>query len=188
MVSKEGGNGQGISPDVPKAPDTTQPDQAKLEKRRAYYREYYQTHHEQVLTRTSKWKEQNRERVNQHSRKHYHKNPQPVIERSTQWRKKNPERAREISREYHRRKRAAHPPPTGEEIKAKEEQKREKEQQRKERRREYLRNYKREYRRRKKEAEKGGETTIFPDPADATTRPESPAPDRPHSTKRSKNP
>jgi hypothetical protein len=145
-----GGSGQGETPEVPKAPDQKQPDQAALEKRerrRASQRKYYQ---------------QNRERLLEQARQRYHQDPEPARERARKqtlkWREQNRERVLERAAEKPSRTR------------------REYQREYYLKNRERIRERKREYNRRKKEAKMGGgETTIFPDPAATPPVPESPS-------------
>jgi hypothetical protein len=73
MVSKEGDNVQG---ETPQQPD--QADKRKRELRKARNRRYYLKHREQVLARARNWAEQNPDRAAELSRKssltYFHKN------------------------------------------------------------------------------------------------------------------
>lgn len=110
MVIEAGSSGQGDKPSVPQVPDTTQPDQAALEKRerrrainRASQRRFYQKHRERLREQY----QQNPEPARAAARRRYQQNPEPIRERSRNWYQQNRERALARMREYNRRKRQA---------------------------------------------------------------------------------
>lgn len=93
MVAERRGNGQDDKPKVPEAPETTQSDQAALEKRKRQSEAF------------RRWVERNPERAKAASRrsslKYLHQSPeheQQARDRDRQWREQNPERARERRR------------------------------------------------------------------------------------------
>lgn len=62
-------------------------------RREGYWKEHYEKNKEKLRLKSQKWKEKNRDKVNEYARDYYYANKDECNKKKDRWRKNNPEKA-----------------------------------------------------------------------------------------------